>query len=328
MPVRWWQAADFIRINLAMMKDRDPWADHVLSRPWSLYSLLEYAYMLVNLISSHAYFVVADGERVGVFWLLERSRVLYILSLGLLSHFRTSVEDLTIARLLIKAVRTIEDLSRHPNCETTVARIAARNEAIQRMTGMFQARSLGLSVTTLTLSSVEHTKNSQSTLEVRRIKRVEAAKAWKRWKIHAVENTSGNDGAKAAVDLLEAFGWLDPLPRGKHYTLYKNEQEIGFAFTCQRRGKLELGLFPSSTFWPGPQTAELVATLIAYIDTPIQYLTLTQKHADILDNTTTPLQFERNRDQERHFVFWLPAVYFAASSPEPKASPARAERGS
>jgi hypothetical protein len=314
VPIRWWQTADFIRINLEMTRGRDPWADRVLSRPWSLYSLLEYAYMLINLISSYAYFIVADGERVGVFWLIARSRVLYILSLGLLSHFRTSVKDLTIARLLIRAVRTIEDLSRRPNCETTVARIAARNEAIQRMTSMFQARPLGLSVTTLTLSPVDPTKKPPSKLEARRIKKSEAIKAWRKWKIHAAENTSGSDGAKAAVDLLEAFDWLDPLPKGKHYALYKDDQEVGFAFTCQRGDKLELGLFPSGAFWLGPQTTELVAALTAYINAPIRYLTLTQKHADALDTSATPLQFERNRDQERYFVFWLPAVYFAASS--------------
>jgi hypothetical protein len=312
VPVCWWQAVDFIRINLEMIRDRDPWADRILSCPWSLYSLLEYIYMLVNLISSCAYFIVADGERVGVFWLLARSRVLYIHSLGLLPHFRTSVKDMTIARLLMQSVRTIEELFARLGCEVTVARIATRNEAIQRMASIFRSQSLGIATTTLLLSPANLSETS-SKLEVRRIKKPEAAKAWKKWKVHTAERVSGNNGVKAAVRLLEAFSWLDPLPKGAYFSLYKDGQEAGFAFIRRRESEWELGLFPSGTLWPAPQTAELVAALALHINTPIRYLTLTQKHADTLEPSTAHLKFERNRDQERYFVFWLPEVYYGTS---------------
>jgi hypothetical protein len=309
VPTRWWQAIEFIRTDFETARGRDPWVDQVLSRPWSPSSLLEYAYGLAEMPFSLPHFVVVSGERVGTLWLTKRSRLLYILSLGLLPHFRANDESMQVGRLLIKAVRCIEDCAKQFHSEVTVARIAACNTPIQRMVKIFGGKPLGLATTTLTLSTMPPSP-ALLTIGVRKIGKTETAKAWRYWKLQAVARVAGSDGVKAASDLLDAFSWIDPLPKGEHFALYQGDRATGLAFVHQHEGDLELGLLTATMYWSGPQTAELVGEMIAHMNSPIRYLTLTQRHADILDGSA-PFDFERNREQERHFVFWMMADYFA-----------------
>jgi hypothetical protein len=313
VPVRWWQAVGFIRLNFEVVGGHDPWADRILSRPWAPSSLIEYAYMLVTFPGSNAYFIVASGERVGVLWMIRHSGLFYILSLGLLPHFRARDTGMQIARLLIRTVRFIEDYAKRENCEMGIARIATMNKPIQRMVRMFGANPLGLATTTLALSTVPPPTSSLPDIEVRQMRKSEAVKAWRRWRLYEVEHVAGRSGVEVAANLLKSFYWLDSFPRGEYLALYQNKQEIGFAFARQHEGEHELGLLPSATFWAGPQTVALVTVLASYLDSPVRYLTLTQKHADALD-TSTAFDFERNREQERHFVFWLTESYFGRSS--------------
>lgn len=65
VPARRWEAASCIRLILETVRDRDPWANRILARPWSLFSLVRYAYLLDNFIHSDTFFVVVSGERAG-----------------------------------------------------------------------------------------------------------------------------------------------------------------------------------------------------------------------------------------------------------------------
>jgi hypothetical protein len=308
-PVRWWQVTDFIRLTFETVRGHDPWTDRVLSRPWALSSILEYMYILVKFPISDAYFIVASEERVGVLWMIRRSKLLYLLTLGLLPQFRTSDAGLGIARLLIRTVRFIEDHIKRYHCEMVAARVAALNKTIQRMLKQFDGQRLGLATTTLTLASVSPPKPSLPTIEIRKIGKSEAARAWKHWRLYTVERVAGRSGAKAAAALMKSFYWLDSLPRGNYLALYQDDQEIGFAFARQQEGGLELGLFPSAAFWSGPETGALVMLLASSLGSPVRYLTTTQSHADILADSSH-VGFERDREQEQLFIFWLTESYW------------------
>lgn len=309
VPMRWWQAIEYIRIDFQTARGRDPWVDQILSQPWSPSSLLEYAYALAEMPFSIPYYIVVSGERVGTLWLTRRSRLLYIFSLGLLPHFRESDMGMQAGRLLIKAVHCIEDCAKRFNSVAGVCRIAACNAPIQRMVKIFDAKPLGLATTTLTLTTNPFTTIS-SNINTREIKKTEATKAWRHWKLQSVAHVAGNSGVKAATTLLEGYSWIDPLPKGKYFALYQGDQAIGLAFSRQHKGDMELGLLTATIYWPCLQTAELVGVMTACLGSPIKYLTLTQKHADILCDFPS-FEFERDREQERHFVFWLVADYFA-----------------
>jgi hypothetical protein len=313
VPIRWWQAIEFIRIDFETTRGRDPWVDRILSRPWSPYSLLQYAYALAEMPSSFPYFITVSGERVGTLWLLKRSKVLYIYSIGLLQSYRESeATGMQAGRILIKAVQCIEDCSQKANSEVTVARIAIHNAPIQRMVKIFDARPLGLATTTLTLSSLSTTVSLPG-LGIRAISKSEARKAWQDWKLHAVAHVAGDCGVQAAEELIKTLSWADPLPKGKYFALEQDGEAIGFAFAHRRKGEVELGLLTTANRWTGPETAALVAAMASYLDTTIRHLTVTQRHADVLDETPA-FEFVRERKQERHFVFWIVEAYFARRS--------------
>jgi len=297
VPVHWWQAVDFIRMNFAVVRGHDPWADRILSRPWALSSLLEYVYMFIKLPVSDAYFIVASGVRAGTLWTIHRSGLLYILNLGLLPRFRAR-------GIGVEAARFVEDHGLRQGCKAAAASVAVSNEPVQQLVRLFDGGPLGLSTTRLTLSTASSLPSAPPGTEIKEVGRSEAIRAWRRWRLHGVEQVSGRSGVEVAASLLDAFGWLVSLPRGRYLTVHQEGQEIGFAFVRRRKGELNIGLFPSVRFWPGPQTAVLVAALASYVGSPVRYLTLTLAHADALA-ASSPFGFERRRERERQFVFWL-----------------------
>jgi GNAT superfamily N-acetyltransferase len=304
VPVRWWQVADFIRLNFAIMRGHDPWADRILSRPWAPSSLLEYAYMLAEFPSSDAYFLVASDKRVGVLWMTRRSRLLYMLSLGLSPDFRTDGVGMRIARLLVQLIKFVEDYARRHKSEILVLRMAGSNLPSQRMARLFGCRPLGLATTDLTISPVNPSESPIPEIEVKPLGKSEAAKAWRHWKLYAVERVAGPAGVKVAADFIKSFYWVDALPAGKHLALYQNGQEIGFAFARQREGELYLGLFPDAKFFPGDKTSTLVNALAVHLKSPVHHLTLTLEHAAALTESA-PFKHKRHRDKERLTMFQL-----------------------
>jgi hypothetical protein len=242
--------------------------------------------------------------------LLKRSKVLYIYSIGLLQSYREDkATGMQAGRILIKAVQCIEDCSQKTNSEVTIARIAVHNAPIQRMVKIFDAQPLGIATTTLALSPLS-TTISLSGLKIRAINKAKAKKAWQNWKLHAAAHVAGDSGIQAAKELIETLSWADPLPKGKHFELEQDGEAIGFAFAHRRKGELELGLLTAAGRWTGSETAALIAAMASHLGTTVRYLTVTQKHADVLD-TPPSFEFKREREQERHFVFWLVADYFA-----------------
>ena len=302
VPTRWWQVLDFIHVNFEMVRNRDPWADRVLSRPWALSSLLEYAYVLAKFPFSSTYSIVVSGERVGVLWLIRRKKLLYMLSFGLVSDFRTGNVGLLVARLLIRTRDFVEDYAARHNCEMLVLKIAADNQPSQRMAKLFRCRSLGLATTRLTLSTPSLSAPSPERVEIRKLRKSEAVKAWRRWKLYGVERVAGHIGVEVATNFFRSFYWIDALPQGKYLALFQDGQEIGFAFARQREGELDLGLFPSEAFFAGQQTAALAGALASYLKSPVHHLTLTQRHADALA-VSAPFNYERHREEERLTLF-------------------------
>jgi hypothetical protein len=295
VPARWWQVIDFIRLNLAVVKGHDPYADRILSRPWSLFSLMEYFYMLVTFPVSDAHFVLVGGERAGVVWTMDKPGIGYILSIGLLPKFRLYGIGLQIAYFL-------EGYAEHKQAKAAVARIAACNKPVQHMAKAFNGQSLGLATTEMTLSTLPLPAPPLG-FGIRRINKSRAAKAWRHWKLHAVEQVSGSIGVQVATDFLNAFGWMDPMPRGKYLDLHQDDREIGLAVARRRGGKMEISLLTSVDLWSGPQTATLLSSISSILKLPVRYLKVTRQHADLFDDFT-PFEFERPQEQERHFVFW------------------------
>jgi hypothetical protein len=318
VPVRWWQAIDFIHLNLEMVRGRDPWADRILAHPWAPSSLLEYAYFLAEFPSSDVYFIVVSGERVGALWMTRRSKLTYMRSLGLLSDFRTGDVGMLVARLLIRTIRFVEDYFDHRNCEILVLRIHASNMPSQRLAELFHCRPLGLATARLTLLATDWPVFAG--IEIRKVRKPGAVTAWRRWRLHVVEHVAGRAGAEVAAEFWKAFRWVDALPRGRHLSLYQGDQEIGFAFAHQRGGEMEIGLFPAVEFFSGSQTARLVSALVTYLKTPVRHLTLAQKHADALAESA-PFGHERNREEERLTLFrfrWLESGTAAPPSDAPE----------
>jgi hypothetical protein len=92
--------------------------------------------------------------------------------------------------------------------------------------------------------------------------------------------------------------------------LEQDGEEIGIACVQRCQDELEVDLLTTANRWTGPETAALVTTLASHLGTAVRYLTVTQKHADVLDETPA-FEFERAREQERHFVYWIVEDYFA-----------------
>jgi hypothetical protein len=295
VPARWWQIFDFIRLNLTVVKGHDPYADRILARPWSLFSLIEYVYMLITFPASYAHFILADGERVGVVWTMDKPGFGYILSIGLLPEFRLFGVGLQIACFL-------EDYADLKQAKAAVARVAARNKPAQHMARAFNGHPLGLITTKTTLLTLPPPTPLPG-VSIKRINKTEAAKAWRRWKLHAVEHVSGSTGVKVATDFLNAFSWMDPIPRGKYLALYQEDQEIGLAVARRHRREMEISLLTSTNFWSGSQTGALLSSITSSLDLPTRYLKVTRQHADLWEDDA-PFEFERPREQERLFVFW------------------------
>lgn len=287
-PARWWEAIDFLRLNLKIVQGHDPWADRVLARPWSLFSLREYAYMLDNFFRSSTFFIIASGQRAGLISMKHRPGFIYIDSLGLLTPFIRK----RIGKL---AADFVEDYARRKGYRWGVATMAVGNKPVHMLCGAFGGRLLGLSTTTLALTTVSPSLSTSNEFELKELGRPEARKAWKRWRLLEVEHAAGRDAVEIAVHLLES------LPRGKHLSIHQNGQEIGFAFARQRAGESEISVFTSNEFWSDTQTANIVTAIACHLESTIRRLTLTQTHANVLTGSES-FSFERHRDQERHLV--------------------------
>jgi hypothetical protein len=307
VPMRWWQAIDFIRTDFQTMKGRDPWADQVLAHPWAPSNLVSLLYEVAGLPSSSPYFIVVSGERVGTLWLVVRDDFLYIYSLGLLPEYRDAYSGMQAGRLLINAVNQIERVCRHHDTEITVGRVAVRNEPMQRMVQVFGARPLGVATTTLELSSTP--AGPLAGLEVEELGRPAAKASWKRWNMDAAQHVAGEDGEKAVVLMVDKLAWIHPLPKGKPLGLYQDGEEIGLAIARQHAGQMDVLLLTSTAFWSGPQTAGIVAAVTSQLGSPAGYLTLTLNHTDAIEGSRA-LAFERDRAKEREFVYWIMRQYY------------------
>jgi hypothetical protein len=159
---------------------------------------------------------------------------------------------------------------------------------------------LGLATANLTLLTAIPPASAK--IKIERVERLAAVEKWREWRLHEVERVAGQNGLDVAAELLRFM----PLPRGAYLTLHQDDEEIGFAFARRAKDRegLELGLFPSAAHWPGPQTAELIASLGSYLGSPVRSLTLTRTHADQLGEPA-PFKFERKLDEERLFAFKL-----------------------
>lgn len=290
VPARWWEAVTFVRLNLEMVRGHDPWADRILARPRSLSSLLEYSYMLDNFFRSNTFFIVVSSERAGLICLRHRPGFVYIEALGLLPRYlRKGLGN--------PAARFIDSYAESKGYQWGIAAMAVTNRPVHMLCHAFGGHLLGLSTATLTLTTATLPTSFPTGFEVKQLRRPEADKAWQRWRLYEVEHVSGPNEAELAFHLLER------LPRGKYLSLHSNEQEIGFAIACQRRGELEVGSFTSCEFWPDMPTANIVATIARYLGSPLHRLILTQTHANTLTGSE-PFSFQRNREQERHLVIF------------------------
>jgi GNAT superfamily N-acetyltransferase len=294
VPVRWWQAMAFLRMNFELVRGIDPLADHILSRPWAPSSVLEYAYMWGTFLRSTAHFIVISGARAGVAWADCRARLAFILNVSISPQFQKQGVGM-------ETVAFIEAYAKRRACDALATVMAAGNKPVQWLARASGGRSLGLATTTLTLSDVNLPTPPASQVESKPLERLEAIAARKRWKLHEVERVSGADGVDVASRLLTTH-FVQPLPRGQYYALYQDQEEIGFASVHQDRDSTKIELFPNSRFWPGPETVKLIAAFSSDLGLPIHHLTLTQTHADALADTA-PFDFERHREWERIFLF-------------------------
>lgn len=294
VPVRWWQAMAFLRMNFELVRGIDPLADHILSRPWAPSSILEYAYMLGTFLRSTAHFIVISDQRAGIAWAERRAGLAFILNVGMLPQFQKQ-------GIGMDTIAFIEAYAKRRACDALVAVVAAGNKPVQWLARASGGRSLGLATTTLTLSTAALSTPPNFQVESKPLERSEAITAWKRWRLHEVERVSGADGVDVASRLLTAH-FVPPLPRGKYYALYQDQEEIGFAAAHRDKDGTKVELFPDSRFWPGPETAQLVAALSSNLGIAVHHLTLTQTHADALADTA-PFDFERHREWDRIFLF-------------------------
>jgi len=290
-PVRWWQVADFLRLNFAVVKDVDPWARRILAHPWSLSSLFTYVHMLRVFPASAAYFIIVDGTRAGVVWMMRQREHIFVLSVGLL-------RGLQKPGITARFADFVEEYARREGCEALVAAVAPTNRAVRWLMMARGGRRLGLSTTRLTLSPALAPAPPQRPIRIVQIGRAEALEARKRWRLHEVEHVAGPAGLNVADDFLE------PMPRrSRYYTLYDNDREIGFAWARWFwRGELEFGLFPEKAFWAGPETTDLLAALASHVGMNVHYLVVTRTHADVLA-ASAPFEYERHPDREREIWF-------------------------
>jgi hypothetical protein len=293
---RWWQMIPFLRLNFELVRNIDPLAERIASRPWALSSLLEYAYMAGTYLRSITHFVTVSGERAGVVWTYYRARIGFILMVGVVRRFLKPGMGLGM-------VDFIEDYVRRLGGDALVAVMAVRNRAVRWMAREAGGRPLGLATARLRLSK-SLSAIPVTGIDLRRMKRSEAARAWKRWRLHEVEHVAGADGIEIAARLLDSYTWLEPLPRGRHVGLSVDGQEIGSAHIQRHRDGLCLHLFTSQAFWSGRHTANLVAAIAAHTGSVVDHLIVTRTHALTLD-TDASFEFEREKDKERVYAFKL-----------------------
>ncbi len=289
IPARWWQAVSFIRLYFEMVRGHDPWADRILAQPWALSSLLEYVYMLDNFLRLTNYFVLVSGQQAGVISIASRPEFIYIYGLGLLPKYQRG----SIGK---QAAEFLEGYGARRKVHWGVAAMAVNNKPVHMLVGACGGRLLGLSTTTVIVTAASPAPSSVE-LEVVPLCRPEASSAWTRWRLYEVEQVAGNDAVELAALLLES------LPGGEYLGLYRHGQEIGFALAHGRADELGVDLFPAKEFWSSAPTASLVAALARHLGANIRRLTLTQTHAKALA-VPESFGFERNREQERHLVFF------------------------
>ncbi len=291
VPARWWEAIDYIRIDMEMMRySSDYWADKMRAEPYSLSTWLEYGYILDNFLHSDNFFVVVSGERAGVVSLRNAPHFVYLEAAGLLPKFQRG----SIGR---QVGGFIWDYGLRTKHQWAVGQPSIHNKPVHMLFAVFGGRTLGLSTTLLTLKTTRPSP-PLSELEIKPLKRSDANKAWKRWRLHEVEQVSGDEGTELASYLLERLPWWS-----KYLALYQDGAEIGLAVAHQHKGEASLGLFPSQEFWSSAPTASLVAAVARHLGTSIRHLKLTQTHANALTSSDS-FDFERNKQEERHFVFF------------------------
>lgn len=288
VPARWWEAVDFIRLNLETMRGvGDPWAERILARPHSLSSLTEYGYMLDNFIHYNNHFILVSGQRAGVFSTKYRWGFLYVESLGLLPKFLQ-------AGIGTQAAQFMDNYRASLNTPWVVAALAVQNKPVHKLCALFGAYLLGLSTTTLTLAPLKQVSPPPG-FEVKALSKAAAQEAWQRWRLYEVEQVAGREVLDIASHVLEA------LPQGKYMALYQEGEEIGLAVASRHKGEWNVSLFPSAAFWSNVPTANLAAAMAHYLGASIHYLTVTQTHANKL-TACESLDFERRLERERHFV--------------------------
>lgn len=295
IPVRWWQMVPFLHLNFELVRDIDPLAERILSHPWAPSSLLEYAYMTGTFLRSIAHFLIISGKRAGVVWTYYRAGIGFILSVGVLRQFQKQGTG-------IQTINFIEDYVKERGGDALVAVMAARNKPVRWLARAVGGHSLGLATATLTLPNRDLPISHPTKITIKRVGKQNAVEHWKRWRLYEVEHIAGDSGVEIATRLLEAYRWLEPLPRGEYFALYQNDQEIGFADIHRHKSKARLELFPSDAFWSGLRTADLIAALTSYFPSSVDCLMLTQTHADALI-TDTPFEFARHKENERLYAF-------------------------
>jgi ribosomal protein S18 acetylase RimI-like enzyme len=301
IPARWWEVIAYIRMNVAIMRGHDPWMDQVLARPWSLHSLVEYAYMVVGFFLSRAQWIYVSGERAGVLWAREKRQVQYIVSLGLLPQFQARGTGVRAASLLM-------EYSNQRGFDLTAARIAVRNKDIQAVVNAFGAIVPGLAMTQLKLAPLgpPEALEDQPSLQIqlKLMSRGKAAQNWRRWKLQGVRHLASEKPAAAVGTLLDAWGWLDALPRGDCYAVSTKEREVGVAIASLHGDACEITLACDPAWWVAAKTVDLVRSLATEVGKELRFLAVTRQHADILEIGSL-FDFERDRESERHLVLWM-----------------------
>jgi GNAT superfamily N-acetyltransferase len=295
VPVRWWQAIPFLRLNLEIVRGIDPLADRILTHPWAPSSLLEYGFMLHRFFRSNAHFVFISGEQAGLLWTVRWSEVFFIITLGLFPRYQQHGVG-------TRTINLAEDYARSRQCKALATAVAPRNKPVLLLIKARGGNPLGLATTTLNLSTANPPTSSSPAFEIRHIGKRAAREAWKRWRLYEVEQVAGLEAVQVAVEFLHRM----PLPRAKYMALYQDGQEIGFAFARHHSKELEVGAFPTAAFWSAAETTRLVATLATHLGAPVHYLVLTQSHANTFANAA-PFEFERHcPEEERHFAYkWI-----------------------
>ena len=291
VPARWWEAGSFIAINFAMARGRDPWVDHILARPWSLNSLLEYLYTLDAFVRHDNFIVKVAGRRAGVVSLRRHASFIYVYSLGLLPEFQRGGLGQPLGQF-------VKDFTQNQGYSVAVASVAVDNRPAHVLIRSFGGRLLGLATTTLSIPADGWPAEPDRPVELKSLTARDVPAAWRRWRLHEVEQVAGHE----AVEIADMV--LDRPPRARFVACEVDGQEVALAYTRRKAGSIEAGLFPAHEHWGERATLCLLAALVRRAGGPISRLTMSLTHADALGATwPTSLHFGRQREQERHLVY-------------------------